>query len=100
MPTRQKRQRKRTVRVITAYRPWTDRVPRGRRYLHMRVLPTFFVQTGVAVGAVAMLITLTTHAMGDLMTPDRFVLSGVLGLACGFYITLNEILARPDRVIW
>ena len=97
---RQRRVPRRTARVITAYRPWTDRVPRGRRYLHMRVLPTFFVETGVFMGVAALGIGAILLWLGDQPTPDLCILAGWFGLGGGLCVTLKELKSRPDRVIW
>lgn len=88
------------MRVHTAYLPWKERVPRGRRYLHMRVLPTFVLDTGASIGAVAAIVLLSASAQGIAVTPDLLLLAVWIGLAGGLYLTLNELWARPDRVIW
>ena len=103
MPRRRRQRgngRKRTVRVHMTFNPWKERVPRGRRYLHMRVLPTFFFDVGVGIGGAGAIVCLAMYASGEAMTPLAGQLVFWMGLACGLYLTYTEILARPDRVLW
>lgn len=104
MPRRRRhngrRQPKRTARIITAYRSWTDRVPRGKRYLHMRVLPTFFVETATMIGGATVIMLVCAQYEGTGPTPLLFMLAFWLGLFAGTFMTVTEVAARPDRVIW
>lgn len=100
MPRRRRQRPRRTVRVHTTFTPWRERVPRGRRYLHMRVLPTFFVDTGVFTGGATAIVYLTMQASEQPMTPGLLWLVLWLGLAGGFYATFTSLRSRPDRVIW